>query len=81
MEKKELLAEYDHKISNNEQRLERLSKEKQQLKQCMYYLEMDMRKSFREIQQFTEELVSQGSQVARWSKMRMKGNQLTSRSW
>lgn len=42
MEKKELLAEYDRKISSNEQRLERLSKEKQQLKQCMYYLEMDM---------------------------------------
>ena len=56
--RKELIAEYDRKISNNEQRLEHLSKEKQQLKQCMHHLEMDMRKSFREIQQFTEELLS-----------------------
>ena len=73
MEKEELLAEYERKISNNEQRSERLSKEKQQLKQCIHHLEMDMRKSFREIQRFTEELVSQGSQVARWEQNENEG--------
>lgn len=73
MEKEELIAEYDRKISNNEQRSEHLSKEKQQLKQCIHHLEMDMQKSFREIQQFTEELVSQGSQVARWEKNENEG--------
>ncbi|MBO0461702.1 hypothetical protein JZO83_08050 [Enterococcus sp. DIV1298c] len=73
MENEQLIAEYDRKISNNEQRSERLSKEKQQLKQCIHHLEMDMRKSFREIQRFTEESVSQGSQAARWEKNENEG--------
>lgn len=76
MEKEELLAEYERKISNNEQQSERLSEEKQQLKQCIHHLEMDMRKSFREIQQFTEELVSQGSKVARWEQNENEGKSI-----